>query len=178
MKNVTVFLGSREANKEIYSKSVVALAESIAKKGHKLVYGGANVGTMGLLADSALRLNGHVIGVMPKVLIDQEITHPQLTELHIVEDMHARKMKLHEIGDVYIAMPGGCGTMEEIFEVITWSQIGIHDKPFCFMNIDGIYDGIKMYLNHANQQNFISDDNLKNIHFFDSVEALLEANFF
>ena len=177
MKNITVFLGSRKANKEIYHLSVKKLSQLIAKNNHTLVYGGAKVGTMGLLADTALELGAKVIGIMPEVLSNQEIIHDGLSEVYLTEDMHERKKKLQEIGDVFIAMPGGCGTMEEIFEVITWNQIGLHKKPYCFMNIDGFYDGIKMYLDHAYAQNFISKENYQNIHFFDSIEALEDSGF-
>lgn len=175
MKNITVFLGSRNAHKDIFQSSVIDLAQAIAKNNHTLVYGGAKVGTMGLLADTALKHGAKVIGIMPKVLSDKEIIHPHLTETILVKDMHERKLKLQNTGDMFIAMPGGCGTMEEIFEVITWHQIGVHNKPYCFMNIDGFYDGIKSYLENAQSQNFISKENLNHIHFFDSIEDLVNS---
>lgn len=173
--NITVFLGSRNAQKEIYETSVIKLAQEIAKRNHTLVYGGAKVGTMGILANTALEHGAKVIGVMPKILSEKEIIHEHLTEVYLVSDMHERKMKLQELADVFIAMPGGCGTMEEIFEVITWNQIGVHQKPYCFVNIDGIYDGIKLYLEHALSQNFMSKENFDKIHFFDSIEALVSS---
>lgn len=176
MKNITVFLGSRNGQKDIFQSSVKKLAKAIAKDNHTLVYGGAKVGTMGLLADTALEHGAKVIGIMPSVLSEKELIHPHLTQTILVKDMHERKLKLQEYGDVFVAMPGGCGTMEEIFEVITWHQIGIHNKPYCFINIDGFYDGIKTYLEHAAEMNFMSKENLEYIRFFDSVEALIESD--
>lgn len=175
MKNVTVFLGSRIANKEIYLESVIELAKYIAESDHTLIYGGAQVGTMGILADTALEHHGKVIGIMPSVLADKEIMHQGITEKIIVKDMHERKMTLQTMGDIFIAMPGGCGTMEEIFEVITWNQIGVHQKPYCFVNIDNFYSGIRDYLVNANKLGFIKDSDLKKIYFFDTVEALIES---
>ena len=178
MKNITVFLGSKTPKNSVYIESVKQLAQAIALNNHTLIYGGAKVGTMGVLADTALNNGGKVIGIMPKVLTDKEVLHTNLTETIVVKDMHERKSKLQEIGDVFVTMPGGCGTMEEIFEVITWSQIGIHDKPYCFINIDGFYNGIQMYLNNANELGFISDQDLEKIHFFDSIQSFIKSDLF
>ena len=176
MKNITVFLGSRLPKDPIYIEAVKALGEAIANNHNTLIYGGAQVGTMGILADAALNKNGKVIGIMPKVLSDKEILHPGITETFIVKDMHERKALLQEMGDVFITMPGGCGSMEEIFEIITARQIGIHTKPFCFINIDNFYKGIQDYLENAFEQGFISEKDFKDIRFFDSIEALMESN--
>lgn len=176
MKNITVFLGSRIPSKDIYLDAIGTLAQKIAEHNHTLVYGGAKVGTMGLLADAVLKTGNRVIGIMPEVLAGKEILHPNLTEAIIVKDMHERKAKLQEIGDVFVTMPGGCGTMEEIFEVITWNQIGVHNKPYCFINVDNFYQGINDYLKNALSLGFISQQEFDNIHFFDSVEALFESS--
>ena len=178
MKNITVFLGSKTPKNPVYIESVKQLAQAIAQNNHTLIYGGAKVGTMGVLADTALNNGGKVIGIMPKVLTDKEVLHTNLTETIVVKDMHERKSKLQEIGDIFVTMPGGCGTMEEIFEVITWNQIGIHDKPYCFINIDGFYDGIRMYLTKANELGFISDQDLEKIHFFDSIQSFIKSDLF
>ena len=176
MKNITVFLGSRLPANPIYKEAAETLGTTIALKGHNLVYGGAKVGTMGVLADSCLNNGGTVTGILPKVLTDKEVLHQNLTETIVVEDMHARKKKLLETGDIFLVMPGGCGTMEEIFEVITWNQIGIHEKPYAFINIDGFYTGIKDYLENANSLGFISTEELNRIHFFDTIEELFESS--
>ncbi len=178
MKKITVFLGSREAHKEIYNESVIELAEHIAKDGNTLLYGGANVGTMKLLADTCLKYGGEVIGIMPRVLIDKELVHPDLTQSIFVKDMSKRKQELELRGDIFVAMPGGAGTMDEIFEVITNYQIGIHNKPACFINIDGIYNGIKIYLKDAMNQNFISKENYDRILFYDSVEEFINSDIY
>lgn len=178
MKKIAVFLGSRVANKHLYQEEVTKLGQGIALKGHTLVYGGAKVGTMGMLANASLSKGGKVIGVMPTVLSEKEIIHPHLSETIIVDDMHERKMLFQDLSDVFIAMPGGCGTMEEIFEVITWAQIGVHQKPYCFINVDGFYNGIIAYFENALQQNFMSKENFDQIRFFDSVDELLNSNFF
>ncbi len=176
MKNITVFLGSRTPSNPIYLEAVKELATKIALNNHTLVYGGAQVGTMGVLADTALNHQGKVVGIMPKVLADAERLHPNLTETIVVKDMHERKATLQAMGDLFVSMPGGCGTMEEIFEVITWNQIGIHNKPYCFMNIDHFYDGIKTYVENAHDLGFISTQDYQKIHFFDSVDALFSSD--
>lgn len=176
MKNITVYLGSRLPENKIYEEQAKKLGTLIAENGHTLVYGGAKVGTMGVLANAALGANGKVIGIMPNVLSDKEIMHPNLTEGILVTDMHERKKKMMDLGDIFIVMPGGCGTMEEIFEVITWNQIGIHNKPYAFINVDGFYEGIKQYLTNANELGFIQDKDFHRINFFDSVDDLFASD--
>lgn len=178
MKYITVYLGSRTAHDPIYSKAVIELGKLIAKDKHALVYGGAQIGTMGLLADTCLKHGGRVIGIMPEILSDREIIHKNLSETIVVKDMSMRKQKLEEVGDIFIAMPGGAGTLDEIFEVITNAQIGLHKKAVCFMNIDGFYVGIRLYLNKALEQNFISQENYDAIYFFDSIEEFSQSKLY
>lgn len=155
MKSIAVFCGSRMPHQSIFKEEAIKLADYFTKNNIKLVYGGASVGIMGVIADRMLEKGGYVVGVMPEVLANSEVIHNNLTETHIVEDMQIRKSMIIDIADHFIAFPGGCGTMDEIFEVITLSQIGLCDKSYGFLNIDGFYDGIKQYLDHATSMEFI-----------------------
>lgn len=170
--NITVFLGSRIPSDTNYLHAAEALGTQIAQRGHTLVYGGAKVGSMGALARAALAQQGSVIGIMPKVLTEKEILLENLTEAIVVEDMHERKMRLQELGDVFVALPGGCGTLEEIFEVITWNQIGVHEKPYCFLNINGYYDALETFLKHSVEVGFTTKEAMSRIHFFDDIPSL------
>ena len=120
-----------------------------------LVYGGGNVGLMGIIADEVLRLGGEATGVIPKALLDKEVGHLGLTRLHIVKDMHERKAMMAELCDGFIAMPGGIGTLEEMFEVFTWSQLGFHDKPIGLLNVNGFYNGLIAFLDHVVAERFL-----------------------
>lgn len=120
-----------------------------------LVYGGGKVGLMGVIADEVLRLGGEATGVIPKALMDKEVGHSGLTRLHIVKDMHERKAMMADLSDGFIAMPGGIGTLEELFEVFTWSQLGLHDKPIGLLNVDGFYDGLTAFLQHVVDEKFL-----------------------
>jgi uncharacterized protein (TIGR00730 family) len=119
------------------------------------VYGGASAGLMGLLADTALEHGGEVEGVIPRVLVDREVAHRGLTELHVVESMHERKAKMAELSDGFVALPGGIGTLEELIEVYTWSYLGIHSKPLGLVNTDGYYDGLTAFLDHSVNEGFL-----------------------
>lgn len=175
---ITVFLGSRLPDNPLFKDAIINLGKQIAKDGHTLVYGGARAGTMGLLADTCLEHGAKVIGIMPKLLSSKEMIHPNLSDLILVENMAKRKGLLESMGDLFIAMPGGAGTMDEIFEVITNSQIGLHNKPTCFININGFYNGIKAYLDSALSNNFMSQSVYDSIYFFDSIDALTRSNIY
>ena len=142
MKRICVFCGSNSGAKAIYTEFAVKLGRILAERGITLVYGGGNVGLMGELANSVLSNNGSVIGVMPKELVDKEIAHKGLTELHVVNSMHERKALMADLSCAFIALPGGFGTFEEFFEVVTWSQLGIHKKACGILNVDGFYDSL------------------------------------
>lgn len=173
MKSIAVYCGSGTPKNPEIVQQTRNLGHYLAENDITLIYGGARIGIMGVLAQAVLEYDGHAIGVMPHVLVQREILHPDLSEVYQVETMHERKAKMMELADAFVALPGGCGTMEEIFEVITWSQIGIHTKPFAFLNIDHYYDGIQTYLNTALEQNLTSQANMDNIAFPTDIYALL-----
>ncbi|CAD0007717.1 LOG family protein [Flavobacterium salmonis] len=142
MKRITVFCGSSFGTEEIYKEQAALLGETLAKQNIELVYGGANVGLMGAVADAVLNNGGKAIGVLPNFLRSKEIAHLGLTELILVESMHERKTKMNDLCDGVIALPGGFGTLEELFEMITWAQLGLHKKPIAILNINGFYDSL------------------------------------
>lgn len=131
------------------------MATELARRGVDIVYGGGNVGLMGVVSDAALEAGGKVIGVIPQGLVSRELAHPSLTELHVVHSMHERKALMAELSDAFIALPGGFGTLEEFCEVVTWTQLGIHRKPCGLLNVGGYYDGLLAFLAHALQQDFV-----------------------
>ena len=142
MRSICVYCGSSFGNDPAYAEAAKALATDIAQRGLRLVYGGASVGLMGVIADTALAAGGEVVGVIPQVLVDREVAHQSLTELHTVGSMHERKALMADLSDAFVALPGGIGTLEELIEVYTWSYLGIHDKPFGLINTNGYYDGL------------------------------------
>jgi len=157
MKAICVFCGSSFGTRDSYADAARATGRVIAELGYTLVYGGARVGLMGTVADAALDAGGKVIGVLPRALEDKEIGHEGLSELHLVGSMHERKAKMADLSDAFIALPGGVGTLEEIFEIWTWGQLGYHRKPCGFLNIDGYYDHLIRFLDHQTEQGFTRD---------------------
>ena len=155
MRRVCVYAGSNPGSDPAYAEGARALADTMAERGIGLVYGGGKVGLMGVLADTILTAGGEAIGVMPQALIDREIGHPGLTEMHIVGSMHERKALMAELSDGFVAVPGGIGTLEELIEVYTWSQLGIHDKGCGVLNVRGYYDHLAAFLDHAVTQEFL-----------------------
>ncbi|MEB0288542.1 TIGR00730 family Rossman fold protein [Cryobacterium sp. 10S3] len=136
---VAIFTGSASGDRPVFAERAAALARSLAGQGIGIVYGGGDVGLMGIVATEALTYGGEVIGVMPGSLVERELAHPGLTRLEVVESMHERKARMAELSDAFIALPGGTGTLEEFFEVWTWQQLGIHEKPVALYNIDGFW---------------------------------------
>lgn len=155
LHRVCVFCGSNYGARDQYSDAATKLGSLLAEHGIGLVYGGARVGLMGVVADAALAAGGEVIGVMPQALVDREIAHSNLTKLHIVHSMHERKQMMADLSDAFVALPGGFGTFEEFCEVLTWNQIGIHNKPCGILNTLGYYDGLLAMFNHGVQERFI-----------------------
>jgi len=159
----TVFCGSSAGNKEEYMQGAFALGETLAKHQIGVVYGGAKVGLMGAIANGALAQGGEVIGVLPRFLADVELGHAGLSDLLFVETMHERKAKMDELSDGIISLPGGYGTMEEFFEVLTWGQLGLHKKPIALFNMDGFYDPLLQMVETMVSQGFLKEENQKMI---------------
>ena len=159
MNKICVYCGSSPGKRPAYLESARMLAKELVKRDIGLVYGGASVGIMGTIADTVLSLGGEVIGIIPQSLVDKEVSHKGLTELLIVESMHQRKAKMAEISDGFIALPGGLGTLEELFEVLTWSQLGFHTKPCALLNVERYFDNLALFMDHAVDEQFV-----KNIH--------------
>lgn len=158
-KNFCVFTGSRHGARAEYCGAAKVLGRALVARGYGLVYGGGNVGLMAEIADAVLELAGHVTGVIPNSLVSKEVAHRGLTDLRVVQSMHERKALMAELSDGFIAMPGGIGTMEEFFEVLSWAQLGLHDKPCGLLNVAGYYDPLIQFLDRA-----VADDFLKPKH--------------
>jgi uncharacterized protein (TIGR00730 family) len=157
MKTIAVFCGSSKGASEQYLEGAIKLGKVLAERKLTLVYGGASVGTMGAVADSVLAAGGQVIGVMPNFLVEKEISHKNLTELIIVNSMHERKAKMTELADGFITLPGGPGTLEEFFEIYTWAQLGLHQKPCGLLNINHYYDSLIRLFDHMLKEQFLQE---------------------
>ena len=155
IKTLCVFCGSSVGRQPLYSEQAVKLAEYMLSSGMTLVYGGANVGLMGILADTMLAGGGKVIGVMPKSLVEREVAHDNLTEMHIVDGMQERKALMADLSDAFVSLPGAYGTLDELFEVLTWNQLGIISKPVGLLNIGGFFDPLLKMLGHAVEEMYL-----------------------
>jgi uncharacterized protein (TIGR00730 family) len=155
MKRICVFCGSNSGSRPEYSAVARELALLLAGRRIGIVYGGGNVGLMGVLADAALEAGGEVIGVIPELLVTKEVAHHGVTELRIVQTMHERKALMNDLSDAFIALPGGFGTLDEFFEVLTWSQLGFHAKPCGLLNVSGFHDNLLAMLDHAVAERFL-----------------------
>ena len=156
MQTVCVFCGSNSGAGNAYAEAARGLARAIARRRLKLVYGGGNVGLMGVLADAALGAGAHVIGVIPRRLVEKEVAHARLTEQRIVGTMHERKALMAELSDAFIALPGGLGTLDETFEMLTWTQLGYHRKPCALLDVNGYFERLADFLDHAVAERFIT----------------------
>ncbi|AZA56610.1 LOG family protein [Chryseobacterium shandongense] len=174
MKSITVFCGSSFGSEDIYKEQAALLGKTLAKNNIQLVYGGANVGLMGAIADGALDEGGRVMGVLPYFLQSKEIAHKKLTELILVETMHERKTKMNELCDGVIVLPGGYGTLEEFFEMITWAQLGLHQKPIGILNIDGFYNDLINLVQNMVDKGFLKQINRDMLLISDTIDELLE----
>lgn len=173
MKRITVFCGSSSGTNEKYEKQATLLGQTLAKQKIELVYGGAKVGLMGAVADGVLNGGGRVIGVMPSFLKSVEIAHQGLSELIWVESMHERKTRMNDLCDGVIALPGGFGTLEEFFEILTWAQLGLHKKPMAILNIGGFYDPLMALLRTMVKEGFLKEANLQMVLVSDNIDDLL-----
>ena len=154
-RSVCVFCGSSAGATEAYADAARSLGRELAASGRRLVYGGASVGLMGIVADAALEAGGEVVGVIPRAMLGREIAHGGLTRLHVVETMHERKAMMAEMADAFVALPGGLGTLEELFEVWTWAQLGLHRKPCALLDVGGYYGDLIAFLDHAVATGFV-----------------------
>jgi uncharacterized protein (TIGR00730 family) len=155
MKRICVFAGSSRGAREEYAQAAQQLARELVSRGCDVVYGGGKVGMMGVLADATLAAGGRVIGVIPKALLEKEVAHGGLTELRVVASMHERKAMMAELSDGFIALPGGLGTLEEFFEVLTWAQLGLHPKPCGLLNVSGYFDRLLEFLDLSVEERFV-----------------------
>jgi uncharacterized protein (TIGR00730 family) len=175
MKRIAVFCGSSIGNQPAYAEAAVALGGVLAKRGIGLVYGGGNVGLMGVIAEAVLTAGGEVIGVIPQALADRELAHGGVTDLRIVDSMHTRKAMMAELSDAFIAMPGGVGTFEEFFEVVTWTQLGLHRKPCALLNVAGFYAPLAAFIDQAVSEGFIKPIHRQMIVVDDNPERLVDS---
>ena len=175
MQRLCVFSGSSPGRHPDYLRAAERLGGELAERGIGLVYGGASVGLMGALADAALAGGGEAVGVIPQALVDREIAHPGLSELHVVGSMHERKARMSELADGFVALPGGMGTLEELFEVYTWTQLGLLSKPLGLLDVRGYYAGLAAFLDHAVDERFVSAEHRTLLVVEDDPAALLAA---
>ena len=173
MKRICVYCGSSSGGRPEYLAAAVKLGETLVAQQLELVYGGASIGLMGAIADTVLQAGGRVIGIIPHHL-KNEVAHCHLTELHVVENMHERKKMMLDYADGMIAMPGGFGTLEEIFEAVTWGQLRLHGKPCGLLNVAGYYDNLLVFLRHAVEEKFIRGEYLELLLAAEDPAALLE----
>ena len=174
LRTLCVFCASAIGVRLSYREAAEHLGRELATRGIGLVYGGATVGLMGAVANSTMQQGGSVIGVIPHVLVDKEVSHHGLSELHVVDTMHTRKALMAERSDAFLILPGGYGTFEEMFEVLTWQSIRLHDKPVCLLNVDGFYDGLLAFLDHCLREGVLRQGARDNLLVATTVEAALD----
>ena len=174
MKSICVYCGSNAGNRPIYAERAVALGQRIAHEGLALIYGGGNVGLMGLAADAALAAGGEVIGVIPEQLVTWEVAHKGLTRLEVVANMHERKMRMFDLADAFVALPGGFGTLDEMFEMLTWRQLGIGDKPCAFLDVDGFYAPLLQMIDRMVAERFLHPEQRADLWHGEDIDAMLE----
>jgi uncharacterized protein (TIGR00730 family) len=172
--SIAVYCGSRFGNRPAYARAAHVLGRLLAERGACIVYGGGRVGLMGTVADAALAAGGRVVGVIPQALMDREVGHAGLTELQVVQTMHERKQLMAERADAFVALPGGIGTLEEIYEVWSWQQLGYHDKPVALLNVDGYYDPLLEFMRVSHEHGFVSAPQYHALLVDDDVARLLD----
>jgi uncharacterized protein (TIGR00730 family) len=158
VQRICVFCGASPGARPEYAQATTELASLLAAEGVGVVYGGGGVGLMGVLADAVIAEGGEIIGVIPRALVDREIAHRDVTDMRVVASMHERKALMAELADAFVALPGGLGTLEELFEVYTWAQLGLHRKPCALLNVEGYYDGIAGFLSQAVEERFLREE--------------------
>ncbi len=174
-KNVCIYCGSRTPKNIELQKLAIGIGQSLARNNWGLVFGGGKVGMMGLAADAALEAGGEVIGIIPTALKRVEVVHTGLTELHETPDMHSRKAMMEHKSDAFVILPGGFGTLDEFFEILTWRQLGFHSKPIILINAEGYFDGLIQYVNKAIDEDFIRENNLDLFTVVSTLDEAIEA---
>ena len=173
MRSICVYCGSNAGNKPAYTERAIALGNRLAKEGLALVYGGGNVGLMGIVADAVLEAGGEVIGVIPEQLVEWEVAHKGVTRLEVVANMHERKARMFDLADGFVALPGGFGTLDEMFEMLTWRQLGIGDKPCAFLDVDGFYSPLIAMLDRMVEERFLHADQRRDLWHGDDIDTML-----
>jgi len=174
MKAICVYCGSNPGGKPAYAERAAALGTRIADEGLALVYGGGNVGLMGIAADAALAAGGEVIGVIPQQLVGWEVAHRDITRLEVVANMHERKARMFDLSDAFVAMPGGFGTLDEMFEMLTWRQLGLGDKPCAFLDVEGFYEPLIAMLDRMVEERFLPAAQRQDLWHGEGIDALFE----
>ncbi|GAA4042774.1 TIGR00730 family Rossman fold protein [Sphingomonas rosea] len=174
IRRIAVYCGSAPGNDPVFAEAAVELIRAMAARGIDLVYGGGKLGLMGLVADEMLAAGGKVYGVIPAALVDKEVAHLGLTELHQVSGMHERKAKMTELCDAFVCLPGGIGTLDELFEAWTWNALGYHAKPFCLLNVKGFWSGLGDFMDHVSASGFLSPDRRRQLMIADGVGEALD----
>jgi len=173
MRSVCVYCGSNAGSKPAYAERAMALGHRLAKDGLALVYGGGNVGLMGIVADAVLEAGGEVVGVIPGQLVEWEVAHRGLTRLEVVDNMHERKARMFDLADAFVALPGGFGTLDEMFEMLTWRQLGIADKPCAFLDVQGFYAPLIGMLDRMVAERFLHPDQRRDLWHGEDLDALM-----
>ncbi len=175
LKSICVYCGSSDDVPAVYYQAAHEIGQAIAARGYTVIYGGGSTGLMGAVADAALEAGGDVIGIIPEHFYTPQLAHDHLTRLEIVADMHTRKARMAELADAFIALPGGYGTLEEMFEALTWAQIGLHTKPIGLFNFQGYYNHLLAFIRHAREEGFIFDEHEALFVHAAAAEPLLDA---
>lgn len=173
MKNITVYCGANPGNSPVFTDQAFSLGKYMAENKIGLVYGGGNVGLMGAVANGVVQNNGDAVGIIPQFLLDKELGHGGLTELIIVENMHQRKAKMYELCDGIIALPGGFGTMEELFEMLTWAQLGLHQKPIALLNTFGYYNSLLQFFDQMTEWGLLRPEHRSMVLVDEDIESLI-----
>lgn len=174
MKSICVYCGSNAGNKPAYAERAMALGTRIANDGLGLVYGGGDVGLMKIVADAVLEAGGEVTGVIPRQLVDWEVAHRGVTRLEVVGSMHERKARMFDLSDAFVALPGGFGTMDEMFEMLTWAQLGLHQYPCAFLDVRGYYRDLRQLMEHMVEESFVKAAQRDSIWFGDDIAGLFD----
>jgi uncharacterized protein (TIGR00730 family) len=174
LKRVAVYCGSATPADSVYIETARAVGSALAKRGIGIVYGGGKLGLMGAVADAALAAGGEVVGVIPEALVDAEVAHKGCTELHVVSGMHERKARFTDLSDGFVTLPGGVGTMDELWEAVSWSQLGYHTKPVGLLNVNGFYDGLIAFNARMIETGFIRAQHAGILLVDDALDSLLD----